>query len=301
MPAWRRREVRENVMSEVFELEVRASRLDVNRAIEAYIPLLDQAYRLARAQPVTFPPGYQALAEISAGPALEAMAMGAAPSPAIQADAQAMTAMAVHPEKFGFLVREQATGALLVVVRGTLVIEEWLKNFTAVPSPYEFVPDLGQVHLGFQVVYGSIRNSVINALQGQPPAARITLVGHSLGGAITTLAAPDIMTNLQRPLVDVCTVGAPRVGKQDFRERFNARITDCFRITNRLDIVPHLPTVAAFWRHVGEEIEVSGTAPGQIAHSLDAYLDGLRELQVGELGPSAVSIGAAGPTSVVVP
>jgi hypothetical protein len=288
-------------MSEVFELEVRASRLEVTRAIEAYLPLLDQAYRLARAQPIVFPPGYQALAEITAGPALESMAMGAAPAPGVQADAHAMTALAVHPDKFGFLVREQATGSLLVVIRGTLVVEEWLKNFTAVPSPYEFVPDLGHVHLGFQVVYASVRSSVINALQGQPPAARITLVGHSLGGAITTLAAPDLLINLQRPLVDVCTVGAPRVGKQNFRERFNERITDCFRVTNRLDIVPHLPTVAALWRHVGEEIEVSGTAPGQIAHSLDAYLDGLRELQVGELGPSAVAMGAAAPMAAVVP
>jgi pimeloyl-ACP methyl ester carboxylesterase len=213
----------------------------------------------------------------------------------------AMTALAVHPEKFGFLVREQATGALLVVLRGTLVVEEWLKNFSAVPGPYEFVPGFGPVHLGFQVVYASVRTSVIDALQGQPPTARITLVGHSLGGAITTLAAPDLLINMQRPFVDVCTVGAPRVGKQDFRERFDERITDCFRITNRLDIVPHLPTVATFWRHAGEEIEVAGSAPGQIAHSLDAYLDGLRALQGGELGPSAESIGAATPTAVVVP
>lgn len=288
-------------MNETFELEVRASRLDIARAIDAYIPLLDQAYRLARDQPVSFPPGYQALAEITANASLTAMALGAGQSTAVQVDALAMTAQAVNPEKFGFLVREQATGALLVAIRGTLVVEEWLKNFTAVPSPYEFVHGLGLVHLGFQAVYSSVRNSVINALQGQPPTTRITLVGHSLGGALTTLAAPDLLINLQRPHVDVCTVGAPRVGKQDFRERFNERITDCVRITNRLDIVPHLPTVATFWRHVGEAIEVAGIAPGQIAHSLDAYRDGLMALQGGELGPSAVSLGAAGPTAVVVP
>jgi hypothetical protein len=52
---------------------------------------------------------------------------------------------------------------------------------------------------------------------------------------------------------------------------------------------------------VGEEIEVAGSAPGQIAHSLDAYLDGLQALQGGEPGPSAESIGAAAPTAVVVP
>ena len=288
-------------MNETFELEVRASRLEIGRAIDAYIPLLEQAYRLAREEPVVFPAGYQALAEITANASLTAMAAGAGPSPAVQVDALAMTAKAVNPEKFGFLVREQATGSLLVVLRGTMVVEEWIKNFTAVPSPYDFVRGFGLVHLGFEAVYGSVRNSVINALQGQPPATRITLVGHSLGGAITTLAAPDILINLQRPLVDVCTVGGPRVGKPDFRQRFNERITDCFRITNQLDIVPHLPTVATFWRHVGEEIEVAGMQEGQIAHSLGAYLVGLKKLQGGDLGPSAQSLGAAAPTAVVVP
>lgn len=288
-------------MNETFELEVRASRLDVTRAITAYLPLLEQAYRLARDEAVVFPAGYQRLAEITANASLTAMAAGVGGSPAAQVDAAAMAAKAINPEKFGFLIREAATGSLLVVIRGTMVVEEWLKNFTAVPTPYDFVRGFGLVHLGFEAVYGSVRNSVINALQGQPPATRITLVGHSLGGAIATLAAPDILINLQRPHVDVCTVGAPRPGKQDFRERFDERIADCHRVTNQLDIVPHLPTVAAFWRHVGEEIEVSGAAPGQIAHSLDAYLDGLLKLQGGALGPSALSLGASAPMAVVVP
>lgn len=288
-------------MNETFDLEVRASRLDVTRAIDAYIPLLEQAYRLARGQPVLFPAGYQPLTEIVANDSLTAMAAGVGAPPAAQVDAAAMAGKAVHPEKFGFLVREQSTGSLLVIIRGTMVIEEWLKNFTAVPDPYDFVRGFGLVHLGFEAVYGSIRNSVINALQGQPPATRITLVGHSLGGAIATLAAPDIAINLQRPHVDVCTVGAPRPGKQDFRSRFNERIADCHRLTNRLDIVPHLPTVATFWRHVGEEIEVAGSVPGHIAHSLEAYLEGLRTLRGGEIGPAALSIGAAAPMAVVVP
>jgi triacylglycerol lipase len=288
-------------MNEVFELEVRASRLDVDRAIKGYIPLLEQCYRLAREEAVVFPPGYERVAEITANASLMAMAAGADIAPSVQATAEAMAAAAVNPEKFGFLVREQATGALLVVIRGTMVIEEWLKNFTAIPNPYDFVRGFGLVHLGFEAVYGSVRNSIVNALQNQPPATRITFVGHSLGGAMVTLAAPDVMINMQRRLVDVFTVGGPRLGKGDFRENFDDRVEDCFRVTNQFDIVPHLPTIATFWRHVGEEIEVDGQAEGHGAHSLASYLAGLTKLQGGASGPSAAALGAALPTAVVVP
>jgi len=287
-------------MNEIFELEIRPNRLDIDRAIDGYIPLLDQCYRLAREEPVTMPAGYQVVAEVTANAmALAAMAAAEGPVPQAQPEAEAMTVAAINPEKFGFIVRELATGSLLVVIRGTLVIEEWLRNFTAIPSPYDFVRGLGLVHLGFEAVYGTVRNSIINTLQGQSPATRITFVGHSLGGAIVTIAAPDIMVNLQRPLVDVFTVGGPRVAKPDFRRSFDARIGECFRVTNQQDIVPHLPTVATLWRHVGEEIEVNGNNGNR--HSLAAYLDGLQKLQAPQAGPTAAALGSALPASVVVP
>lgn len=287
-------------MNELFEFEVRANRLDIERATAAYIPLLEQCYRLAREEPVVMPPGYQVVSQITANvTALAALATGDGPAPQAQPEAIAMMALAVNPEKFGFIVRETETGSLLVVVRGTLAIEEWLRNFTAIPTPYDFVRGFGLVHLGFEAVYGSVRSSIFNVLRAQRQTTRITLVGHSLGGAMVTLAAPDIAVNLQKP-VDVFTVGSPRVGKPDFRANFNARIVECFRVTNQLDIVPHVPTLATFWRHVGEEVEVSGKGAGS-AHSLPAYLDGLRQLQGPQPGPTAAALGTTLPAAVVVP
>ncbi|MGH9158565.1 MAG: lipase family protein [Vicinamibacteraceae bacterium] len=287
-------------MSEMFELEVRASRLDVARAINAYIPLLEQTYRLARAEPLEIPAGYQEVSLVEANvTALAEMATGDAAAADVGVEAEAMLRETTNPERFGVIVREVATDSLLVVIRGTLVIDEWLKNFTAIPNPYDFAPDFGLVHLGFEGIYRSVRNSIFNTLREQPQTRRITLVGHSLGGAIATLAAPDIMVNLEKQLVDVFTVGGPRVGKSDFRGNFNQIIHDCFRVTNQLDIVPHLPTVATLWRHVGEEIEVDGDLDN--AHSLDAYLAGLQKLLEPPAGPAAAALGSDAPMAVVVP
>ncbi|MPZ21124.1 MAG: hypothetical protein GEV06_24980 [Luteitalea sp.] len=287
-------------MSETFELEVRSSRLDLARAINAYIPLLEQAYRLARDETVELPAGYQEVAQVEANVmALAEMAAGEGAVAQAGIEAQVMMREMVNPEKFGLIVSEVATGSLLVVIRGTLVIDEWLKNFKAIPNPYDFVPDFGLVHLGFEAVYGSVRNSIFNTLSAQPPTSRVTLVGHSLGGAMATLAAPDIMINLARQLVDVFTVGGPRVGKPNFRGSFNRIIRDCFRVTNQLDIVPHLPTIATLWRHVGEEIEVDGDLDS--AHSLHAYRAGLQKLQPPAAGPVATALGSEGLVAVVVP
>jgi triacylglycerol lipase len=287
-------------MNETFELEVRSSRLDLTRAISAYIPLLEQTYRLARGEAIELPAGYQEVSLVEANvTALAEMATGEEAVPQAGIEAEVMMRETTNPEKFGFIVSEVSTGSLLVVIRGTLVIDEWLKNFTAIPNPYDFVPDFGLVHLGFEGVYRTVRNSIFNTLRTQPPTTRITLVGHSLGGAIATLAAPDITINLEKQLVDIFTVGGPRVGKPDFRARFNEVIRDCFRVTNQLDIVPHLPTVATLWRHVGEEIEVDGGLDS--THSLEAYLAGLLKLLEPAAGPTASALGSEGPVAVVVP
>jgi triacylglycerol lipase len=208
-----------------------------------------------------------------------------------QAEAFAMAAGTANPDLFGFVVREDATGAVLVGIRGTLVPKEWLRNFTAIPVDYDLVAGFGTVHLGFREMYKKVRASIATHLAGVAAATRITVVGHSLGGAMSIVAAPDILVNLGKQVVDVCTVGGPRVGKPGYRDRFNAAVPSCFRVTNQFDIVPHVPTVLTGWRHTGEEVEVDGNVASP--HSLSAYLAGLRAiagpspftLRPGELSP----------------
>jgi triacylglycerol lipase len=263
-------------MSETITLEVHPSQLEVDRAITAYIPLLEACYDLARGLPVQLPQGYVEVGRIEASAGDMASTAGDTLGAAAQAEAFAMAVATVNPDLFGFVVTEAATGSVLVCIRGTLVPEEWLRNFTAVPVGYDLVSNFGLVHLGFREMYRKVRDSVFQHLGGVDAHARITIVGHSLGGAMGIVAAPDIVRNLGKQVVDVCTVGGPRVGKPDFRDSFNALIPECFRVTNQFDIVPHVPTLVTGWRHTGEEVEVDGNVSSP--HSLAAYLAGLRAL-----------------------
>jgi hypothetical protein len=281
-----------------FRLEAAPSSFEADRAIAAYIPLLEACYARAHRRPFAFPPGYDAVAEITAS-AAEMAEAGLADPPVVQEavrnDMNAAEAALADPTAFGFVVREAASGAILLVIRGTQTPREWLHNFTAVPNPFTLVPGFGLIHLGFERMHRSVRASLQAGLSGIAPDVRVTVVGHSLGGAMAILAAVDLKRNLTRTNVDVCTVGGPRVGKSDFRRNFNREIPACFRLTNQFDIVPHVPSLVTGWNHTGEEIEVDGNVEN--AHSLEAYLQGLRniglvrEISITGLTPEAAVVG----------
>ena len=286
-------------MSETITIRIAATDFEVDRAINAYIPILDCSYQLAKGLPFRLPDGYQEIGRVSASAGDVGRMARADQAPEARPEARALAAATAHPDLFGFIVREVATGAIIVSIRGTLVPEEWLRNFTVIPSEYSFIPDFGTTHLGFRLVYASVRASIQQGLAAVPPNARVTIVGHSLGGAMATLAGPDVKSNFNRPSVDICTFGGPRVGKPDFRGKFNAEIARCHRVTNQFDIVPQVPSIITGWMHVGEEVQVDGNLDQ--AHSLVAYLAGLRA--VGAPADGLTSRGGAQPVlmSAVVP
>jgi triacylglycerol lipase len=286
-------------MSQTFTIQIRTTDFEVSRAIDGYIPLLECSYQLARGLPFSLPDGYEEIGRVRADAGEVGRLARAEASAQAQPEARAMAAAIAFPDLFGFIVRETASGAVIVSIRGTLVVEEWLRNFTAVPADYSLLPDYGTVHLGFRLVYASVSESIRQGLATVPLSTRITVVGHSLGGAMATLAGPDVKRNQNREQVDVCTFGGPRVGKADYRESSNADITRCFRVTNQFDIVPHVPTILTGWLHVGEQIEVDGNLDQ--AHSLAAYLAGLRGIEQPAPGLTERVAERRGLVSAVVP
>ncbi|MFH4983152.1 hypothetical protein AB6A40_009861 [Gnathostoma spinigerum] len=71
----------------------------------------------------------------------------------------------------------------------------------------------------------------------------LTLTGHSLGGALASLAALKIALNGFRSSDDlkVVTFGQPRVGDFDLARSYDELVPNSFRVVHGNDIVPHLP------------------------------------------------------------
>jgi endonuclease G len=264
---------------------------ELARAIATYVPLLNASYQLAAQTPVQFPTGNTRIADVRVNNN-ESLDIESVLTPeqrqAVEHDSKALSKGAsaatveslADPSAFGFVAKEDATGSILISIRGTQTPAEWLADFVPVPVPFFESPSMGFVHVGFAVFYHKVRASIQAALATIGNDVRITVVGHSLGGAMAILCAADIERNMGKKNVDVCTFGGPRTGKIDFRIRFNHEISRCFRVVDALDIVPHVPPVVTGWNHVGVEIDVNGKG-GSSPHSLEAYLDGLKKLSGG--------------------
>ena len=109
-----------------------------------------------------------------------------------------------------------------------------------------------KMHRGFVDAYLSVREQIHNYLRSHA-APRVTVTGHSLGGALATLCAVDAQYNFSNIKIDIYTFGAPRVGNSGFRESFNRRVPDSHRFVYGMDVVPSLPRPWQGYRHVEQE------------------------------------------------
>jgi len=117
-------------------------------------------------------------------------------------------------------------------------------------------PELSQIsaHEGFVSEYMLFREKVIEYVSKHPDK-EIYVVGHSLGGALTTLASFDIASTLDRE-VNAITFGAPRVGMEEFRNAFDSLPIKMYRFVVANDPIPRVPGMLIPYEHVGELIQI---------------------------------------------
>ncbi len=171
----------------------------------------------------------------------------------------------LKPKKFHFLSRKGTQcaiasndEAIFIVFRGTQVkqVEDILADIEVDPQSAFG----GKVHSGFYRAYRLIRARLLNKLRlhGNKP---IVVSGHSLGGALATLAALDL--SLKRlPVTAVYTAGQPRVGDKKFRSAYYDAVDNrTFRFSHVDDVIPSIPptkvpVVNFEYSHVGQKIYV---------------------------------------------
>ncbi|KAL6842706.1 hypothetical protein ACP4OV_027550 [Aristida adscensionis] len=218
---------------------------------------------------------------------------------------------------------------VVVAWRGTMRPMEWLNDLDFTLVPADGVLDRGgggggaRVHRGWLSIYTardpasryselSAREQVLKEIgrlmdMYKDEDTSITIVGHSLGAAVATLNAADIVSNglNRRPAaaaaaaagdnpassdracpVTAVTFGCPRVGDAGFRRLFDA-LPDLrlLRGCNAPDVVPVYPPMG--YAEAGVELPADTRrspylrSPGTQAawHSLECYLHGVAGAQ----------------------
>lgn len=109
------------------------------------------------------------------------------------------------------------------------------------------------VHHGFVLMYSEIAtelNNIVSKALQEFNAVEPTLLfsGHSLGGALATLASIDIAIRHDLPPNRVITeiFGAPRIGNEAFASFYNHVVPLHWRVITDGDIVPQLPGTRYF-------------------------------------------------------
>ncbi|KAJ0017135.1 hypothetical protein Pint_10434 [Pistacia integerrima] len=181
---------------------------------------------------------------------------------------------------------------ILVSWRGTNGEVEWIKDFQfdLVSASDIFTGNNNAlVHDGFHSIYtksksdstynkSSAREQVLKEVKAlvdkyKDEEISITVTGHSLGAALATLNAADIVasgSNKPTGSNTACTVtafvfGSPHVGDDGFKTAFDALTNlHLLRIRNAKDIVPCLPPFALGdtshnYVDVGEELKIDTT------------------------------------------
>lgn len=182
-----------------------------------------------------------------------------------------------RPCPVGFLA--STPKRIFVVFRGTQTDYEWMKvNFKFLHKDCDFDRfSEGKAHAGFLAYYRTVRNALTRRLDKLDVASKeVVLTGHSLGGALATLAAHDLADEPVAPAYHLYTFGAPRVFNPKLAGYFETLPVTTFRVVNVEDAVTTVPVPAISkltYQHVGTPICFSAHY-GEVAanHDMDNYL-----------------------------
>lgn len=178
----------------------------------------------------------------------------------------------------GFIVNDNEK--IIIAFRGTESgADTWYSNAGIIQEVWTPEHPNIKVHNGFNKAFNSVWDALKSrldlALALTPKPLPIWITGHSLGGALATLACAKL--RLQQPKYNVAgvyTFGQPRVGNDDFAKALDDDFAKAlngdsknhfFRVVDNNDPVPFLPT------KLTRDVLELATTPFQSIYDIDSY------------------------------
>ncbi|KAF8152095.1 Alpha/Beta hydrolase protein [Mycena galopus ATCC 62051] len=175
----------------------------------------------------------------------------------------------------GYVARDDTRKEIVVAFRGTVtpmnfitdglgMLVDWDSTKSGVVAPAGT-----KVHLGFQNAWSTVATHTITTVTAElaaHPGYAIVVTGHSLGGALASLAGITLQMIFPTAQVRYYTYGQPRTGNEGFATWVNTVIKPerLFRVVHTFDGVPTMaPMMLGFVHHSTEYWALSPHSPQQ--------------------------------------
>ncbi|KAL8718610.1 MAG: hypothetical protein Q9225_004273 [Loekoesia sp. 1 TL-2023] len=161
----------------------------------------------------------------------------------------------------GYIAIDDTNKLVVLAIRGSVSKQNWHANWDMIRTRINFCHDC-HVHRGFKNSWEEVKDAVMSNMKKAVelhPDYRIVVTGHSLGGAIATLAAGELrrIDDHFKGTTELYTFGSPRLANKEAAVWLSEQSRLSWRITNEDDLVPRLPPRAFGYHHVLPEYWIS--------------------------------------------
>ena len=173
----------------------------------------------------------------------------------------------------GFVALDNTNKLIVISFRGSRSVRNWITNLVFPTTETTICADC-KASTGFWKSWLEAEDGVrtaVTAAQAAHPDYKVVATGHSLGGALATLAAGALRANGTN--VDLYTYGSPKVGNGEFATFLSDTSKGAsYRVTHRDDPVPRLPPFLLGFRHVSPEYYIdSGVEEYPTLDNIEVY------------------------------
>ncbi|POR31024.1 Lipase [Tolypocladium paradoxum] len=163
----------------------------------------------------------------------------------------------------GYVAVDHARREIVLSVRGSNNIRNFVTDVIFAFQSCDLT-NRCKIHAGFAEGWEDIAAAATGAMttaRSANPGYKFIITGHSLGGAVATLATAYLRRN--GFAADAYTFGSPRVGNDHFANFMSSQPGGQWRVTHRDDPVPRLPPIFLGYRHVSPEFWLASGKPSQ--------------------------------------